>query len=43
MIKNLIFDLDGTLATTHQDIISSLNHALSFMNIKKDKQKNFYQ
>ena len=42
MIKNLIFDLDGTLATTHQDIISSLNHALSFMNIKKKINKKIF-
>ena len=28
MIKNIIFDLDGTLANTAQDIISSLQYAL---------------
>ena len=29
MIKNIIFDLDGTLANTHKDIIFSLNYALN--------------
>ena len=28
MIKNIIFDLDGTLANTSLDIIESVNYAL---------------
>ena len=35
MIKNIIFDLDGTLANTSTDIIFSLNHALKRANISK--------
>lgn len=35
MIKNIIFDLDGTLANTHKDIIFSLNYALNKAGVEK--------
>lgn len=35
MIKNIIFDLDGTLAETYKDIIFSVNYALRKAKIKK--------
>ena len=35
MIKNIIFDLDGTLAETSKDIIFSLNYALKKAGISK--------
>ena len=35
MIKNIIFDLDGTLADTSEDIIFSLNYALKKFGILK--------
>ena len=35
MIKNIILDLDGTLADTASDIITSLKHALKKKNIYK--------
>ena len=37
MIKNIIFDLDGTLAETYKDIIFSVNYALRKAKIKKKK------
>ena len=35
MIKNIIFDIDGTLADTSTDIINSFNHSLKKMDLKK--------
>jgi len=35
MIKNIIFDLDGTLADTYKDIIVSLNYSLKKWGITK--------
>ena len=35
MIKNIIFDLDGTLANTSEDIIDSLNFALKRIGFSK--------
>lgn len=35
MIKNIIFDLDGTLANTSEDIIDSLNFALGRIGFSK--------
>ena len=35
MIKNIILDLDGTLAKTHPDILSSLKFSLRKKKIKK--------
>ena len=37
MIKNIIFDLDGTLANTSKDIIDSLNYSLKKIGFKKSK------
>ena len=35
MLKNIIFDLDGTLADTSSDIISSVNYSLKKKKLKK--------
>ena len=35
MIKNIIFDIDGTLADTSADIINSFNHSLKKNGLKK--------
>ncbi len=35
MIKNIIFDIDGTLANTSSDIINSFNYALKKNGFKK--------
>lgn len=35
MIKNIIIDIDGTLANTSEDIIKSLNNSLKKFNFKK--------
>ena len=35
MIKNIIFDIDGTLADTSTDIINSFNHSLKKNGLKK--------
>ena len=35
MIKNIIFDLDGTIVLTARDIIFSLNYALKNVGIDK--------
>jgi len=35
MIKNIIFDIDGTLADTSADIISSFNYSLKKNGFKK--------
>ncbi len=35
MIKNIIFDIDGTLAETSEDIIGSLNTSLKIFGFKK--------
>ena len=35
MIKNIIFDIDGTLANTSSDIINSFNHSLKKNGLKK--------
>lgn len=35
MIKNIIFDIDGTLANTSSDIINSFNYALKKNGLKK--------
>ena len=42
MIKNIIFDLDGTIVLTARDIIFSLNYALKNVGIdKKIKYRDF--
>ena len=42
MLKNIIFDLDGTIVLTAGDIIFSLNYALKNASIKKKiKYKDF--
>ena len=42
MIKNIILDLDGTLADTASDIITSLKYALKKKKyLQKIKLKNF--
>lgn len=43
MIKNIIFDLDGTLANTAKDIINSLKYSLEKNNIKKNIDLNFFK
>ena len=44
MVKNIIFDLDGTLANTSQDIISSLRFALKKKGLNKIiSLSKFYQ
>ena len=34
MIKNIIFDIDGTLADTSEDIIDALNFSLRNLDLK---------
>ena len=43
MLKNIIFDLDGTLADTSSDIISSVNYSLKKKKIKKKINFNFFK
>lgn len=43
MIKNIIFDLDGTLANTSHDIIFSLNYALKKFGIAKQVSHKLFK
>mgnify|MGYP001188410250 CR=1 FL=1 len=43
MIKNIIFDLDGTLANTSKDIIDSLNYSLKKLGFKKKVNHNLFK
>lgn len=43
MIKNLIYDLDGTLINSYKDIIFSFNYAFKKNNLKKKINVNFFK
>jgi phosphoglycolate phosphatase len=43
MIKNIIFDLDGTLINSHKDIINAFNHAFKKNYIKTKVNLNFFK
>ena len=42
MIKNIIYDLDGTLINSSEDIINSFNFALEKNNIKTRVDERFF-
>ena len=42
MIKNIIYDLDGTLINSSKDIINSFNHAFKINNIKTTVNNQYF-
>ena len=42
MIKNIIYDLDGTLINSSKDIINSFNYAFKINNIKTKVNNEYF-
>ena len=42
MIKNIIYDLDGTLINSSKDIINSFNYAFKINNIKTKVNNQYF-